>query len=73
MATLEIEAGCARIASTNYYVYRYNKKEGEYEVVFSALTIPEIGDFIVDGVHVPRVGYKINNDPGMQANKSYDT
>ncbi len=65
--TIEIEAGCQRIHHTTSYVYRINKNEAEYVYVFTANVQPEIGDFIVDGVHVPRVGYKINNDPGFQA------
>jgi hypothetical protein len=69
MATISIEAGCARILNTNSYVYRYSDNVGNHVVVFQANRIPEIGDSIVNGVHVPLVGYKINNDPGFQAKR----
>lgn len=71
MATISIEAGCDRIENTSSYIYRYSTVEAEYVVVFVAAQVPKIGDSIVDGVHVPLVGYKINNDPGFQADKCY--
>lgn len=68
MATISIEGGCTRI-SGNSYSYRYSDSTTEYLIVFTAVEVPQIGDSIVDGVHVPLVGYKINNDPGFQAKK----
>jgi hypothetical protein len=69
MATISIEGGCTRIQGTNSYTYRYTDSTTEYLIVFTAVAVPKIGDSIVDGVHVPLVGYKINNDPGFQAKK----
>ena len=69
MTTISIEAGCTRIPNTDSYVYRYTDNDAEHVVVFLAVEVPQIGDSIVDGTHVPLVGYKINNDPGFQAKK----
>jgi hypothetical protein len=67
---ISIEAGCAKIpGTTNSYLYRYSDNAGNHVVVFLANKIPEIGDSIENGVLVPLVGYKINNDPGFQAKR----
>lgn len=69
MTTISIEAGCELIEGTDSYIYRYTTNAGENVVVFQGVAVPKIGDSIVDGTHVPLVGYKINNDPGFQAKK----
>lgn len=69
MTTISIEAGCDHIGDSDSYVYRYTTNAGENVIVFQAVAVPKIGDSLIDGVHVPLVGYKINNDPGFQAKK----
>ena len=73
MTTISIEGGCSSTPHvynhTTIYTYRYSDNLGNHEINFTSSVVPKVGDEIVNGVHVPRVGYKINNDPGMQANK----
>ena len=63
--SVSIEAGCTKIGP-NRYIYIYDLNEGLEAISFNSTTTPKIGDTIVDGVLVPLVGYKINNDPGFQ-------
>lgn len=63
-----IEGGCwpYKYENSNVWVYEYEDTEGDHFLVFYSDTKPKIGDTIVNGVLVPLVGYKINNDPGFQ-------
>lgn len=63
---VSIEGGCVFNLDENEWEYRYEDTDGFHYVWFSSLVTPKIGDTIVDGVLVPLVGYKINNDPGFQ-------
>lgn len=66
MSVLVIENGCKHINGA--FVYEYEDSAGVHTVTFSASQIPKIGDSInLDTFTlVPLVGYRINNDPGMQ-------
>lgn len=68
-----INGGTYKIADGSW-VYPYEDSTGSYKIVFLADVgvVPRIGDSISDGVLVPLVGYKTNNDPGKaQARKTY--
>lgn len=64
--SVSIEGGCVFYPARNQWLYQYEDTDGWHSVIFNAATTPKIGDTIVDGVLVPLVGYKVNNDPGFQ-------
>lgn len=57
--TYKIEHGEDNIHT---YVYRFSDKAGDHVIVFLAADRPEIGDRIVNGIHVPITGWVINDD-----------
>ena len=66
MSIISIEGGCFFVPLKQMWCYRWEDTEGWHAEYFMSMTTPKIGDTIVDGVLVPLVGYKINNDPGFQ-------
>lgn len=69
MATLVIENGCMQVRGlSNLWQYDYEDSAGSHSIQFTANQRPKIGDSIdeVALILVPLVGYRINNDPGMQ-------
>lgn len=69
--TITIEAGVAKIADL-LYVYRWNDVGGIHEVTFTSDEVPKVGDSIENGVLVPLVGYKINDDHSKWLPDQYD-
>lgn len=61
-----IEGGTYRLSTNSEgidtYVYRFTNRQGENTIVFLAAVVPKIGDRIVNGIHIPLVGDKINSD-----------
>lgn len=64
--SVTIEGGCHYLPYKGEWLYIYEDTSGVHMNWFQSITKPKIGDTIVNGVLVPLVGYKINNDPGFQ-------
>lgn len=69
MAILLIENGCINsLDAANTWFYDYEDNAGSHRITFTSSQRPKVGDSInLDTFSlVPLVGYRINNDPGMQ-------
>jgi hypothetical protein len=61
MATISIEGGTTYLGN-NVYRYQYGTVDGIVSIDFTASQKPKVGDMIVDGVFVPLLEWKINDD-----------
>jgi hypothetical protein len=60
---MKIENGCSRLmGEENSWLYTYTDVRGIHNIVFIAFQKPEIGDFIINGLLVPKTEPQINPD-----------
>lgn len=78
MATISIEGGTDRpepLLYPNSWRYRWTDNGGPHEVIFQSFdgVVPKVGDSIVNGVLVPLVGIKSNQDHSKWVHEHRDS